>query len=227
MCHECATTELPGNVRPSPHERKQNGLEQTDEYHERIRSMTTFPVALPGAQAPTLMWADPDTVDPAAMEQLRNISRLPWVHGVRVMPDVHLGKGATVGSVIAMRDAVSPAAVGVDIGCGMTGVAASLTVEELPDDLGAVRSAIESVVPVGWSAHDGTAPVLGRDRALGSTFDRLFSRFHELRAPAVTALANRAAAQCGSLGSGNHFVELCSDDTGRIWLMLHSGSRNI
>ena len=75
-----------------------------------------FPVSLPGAQAETLMWAHPHEVEPAALDQLRNISRLPWVHGVRVMPDVHLGKGATVGSVVAMRDAVSPSAVGVDIG---------------------------------------------------------------------------------------------------------------
>ena len=94
--------------------------------------MTTFPVALPGAQASTLMWADPAHVEPAALEQLRSISRLPWVHGLRVMPDVHLGKGATVGSVIAMRDAVSPAAVGVDIGCGMTGVRTNLTAADLP-----------------------------------------------------------------------------------------------
>jgi tRNA-splicing ligase RtcB len=189
--------------------------------------MTTFPVALPGAQAPTLMWSDPATVDPAALDQLRNISRLPWVHGVRVMPDVHLGKGATVGSVIAMRDAVSPAAVGVDIGCGMTGVRTSLTAHDLPDNLRGLRSAIEAVVPVGWSSHDGSAPVLGRELTLGAAFDRLFRRFGELRAPGVADREGRAAAQCGSLGGGNHFVEVCTDETGRVWLMLHSGSRNI
>ena len=189
--------------------------------------MTTFPVALDGAGASTLMWADPAEVEHAALEQLRNISRLPWVHGVRVMPDVHLGKGATVGSVIAMRDAVSPAAVGVDIGCGMTGVRTNLTAEDLPDDLGALRSALEAVVPVGWGAHDGTAPVLGRDRELATRFDRLMGRFGELRAPLVADREGRALAQCGSLGSGNHFWELCEGDDGRIWLMLHSGSRNI
>ena len=89
---------------------------------------TTFPVALPGAKAPTLMWANPYDVEPAALNQLRNISALPWVHGLRVMPDVHLGKGATVGSVVAMRQAVSPAAVGVDIGCGLHAVRTSMTV---------------------------------------------------------------------------------------------------
>jgi len=189
--------------------------------------MTTFPVALPGAQASTLLWADPAQIEPAALEQLRTISRLPWVHGLRVMPDVHLGKGATVGSVIAMRDAVSPAAVGVDIGCGMTGVRTNLTAADLPDDLGPLRSAIEAVLPVGWHAHDGTAPVLSRDAGLARRFDGLMSRFAQLRAPRVADRAGRAAAQCGSLGSGNHFWELCEGDDGHLWLMLHSGSRNI
>ncbi|MGW5238183.1 RtcB family protein [Monashia sp. NPDC004114] len=189
--------------------------------------MTTFPVALPGAQASTLMWAEPSSVEPAALDQLRNISRLPWVHGLRVMPDVHFGKGATVGSVIAMRDAVSPAAVGVDIGCGMTGVRTSLTVEDLPDDLAALRSDVEAVLPVGWQAHDGSAPVLRREVGLAQRFTTLMDRFGQLRAPQVADRKGRAAAQCGSLGSGNHFAEVCSDETGRIWLMLHSGSRNI
>jgi tRNA-splicing ligase RtcB len=192
-----------------------------------MSTMTTFPVALPGAQASTLMWADPDEVETAALDQLRNISRLPWVHGLRVMPDVHLGKGATVGSVIAMRDAVSPAAVGVDIGCGMTGVRTNLTAADLPDDLGPLRSAIESVLPVGWNANDGSAPVLARDAGLAGRFDTLMGRFAELRAPKIADRANRAAAQCGSLGSGNHFWEVCEGDDGHLWLMLHSGSRNI
>src|SRR5699024_11788307 len=100
------------------------------------------------------MWADPRDVEPQALEQLRNIAGLPWVHGLRVMPDVHLGKGATVGSVIAMKDAVSPNAVGVDIGCGMLGVRTSLTTADLPDDLGPLRRRIEAAVPVGFAAHD-------------------------------------------------------------------------
>ena len=189
--------------------------------------MQTFPVALPGASAPTLMWADPADIEPAAQDQLRNISALPWVHGVRVMPDVHLGKGATVGSVIAMRDAVSPAAVGVDIGCGMTAVRTSLTASDLPDDLGPLRAAVEQVMPVGWAAHNGSAPILDRDQVLAARVDSLMGRFSELRAPKIAERQGRARAQCGSLGSGNHFWELCEGDDGRIWLMLHSGSRNI
>ncbi len=122
---------------------------------------TAFPTRLPGAVADTLMWADPADVEDAALAQLRTISRLPWVHGLRVMPDVHLGKGATVGSVVAMRDAVSPAAVGVDIGCGMTAVRTDLTTEDLPEDLRGLRHEIERAVPVGFHAHD-VAPDVDR-----------------------------------------------------------------
>src|SRR3954468_7503618 len=113
-----------------------------------------FPVPLEGARAHTLMWAHEDDIGPAAVQQLRNIAALPWVEGVRVMPDVHLGKGATVGSVIAMRDAVSPNAVGVDIGCGMIGVRTSLTVDDLPDDLAPLRHEFERAVPVGFRGHN-------------------------------------------------------------------------
>src|SRR5690625_433831 len=140
------------------------------------------------ADVPILMWAKPDEVDPAAIRQLRNIATLPWVEGVRVMPDVHLGKGATVGSVIAMRDAVSPNAVGVDIGCGMLGVRTSLTTADLPDDLGPMRRRIEAAVPVGFAAHDEPvdltslrplededqhSPVLHGEERFWQRFDRL------------------------------------------------------
>src|ERR687895_146030 len=106
---------------------------------------------IPGRHVDIRLWTRPETVEPEAMRQLHNISSLPWTfHHVAVMPDVHFGKGATVGSVIAMRDAVSPAAVGVDIGCGMTAVRTSLRAEDLPDDLRRLRSAIEAAVPVGF-----------------------------------------------------------------------------
>src|SRR6266545_7236160 len=113
---------------------------------------------IPGQRVDIRMWTRPETVEPEAMRQLRNISALPWVvKHVAVMPDVHYGKGATVGSVIAMRDAVSPAAVGVDIGCGMTAVRTSLTAEDLPDDLRRLRSKLEAAVPVGFGKHRATA----------------------------------------------------------------------
>src|SRR5258707_169584 len=108
---------------------------------------------LPGGRVPVRMWRDPADVEDVALDQLRNVANLPWVEGLAVMPDVHYGKGATVGSVIAMRDAVSPAAVGVDIGCGMTAVKSSLTVDDMPDDLGRLRSQIEKAVPVGRGSH--------------------------------------------------------------------------
>ena len=193
-----------------------------------IQTQTTtnprgFPVALPGA-ADTLMWAHPHEVEPAALEQLRNIASLPWVEGLRVMPDVHLGKGATVGSVVAMRDAVSPSAVGVDIGCGMTAVRTDLVAEDLPEDLAPLRRAIEQAVPVGFRAHD-TAPDVRRLR-VGRGWDRFWSGFRDLH-PTVQDRESKAMKQMGSLGGGNHFIELTVDDLGRVWLMLHSGSRNI
>src|ERR1051325_8579625 len=101
------------------------------------------------------LWTRPDEVEEFALRQLQNISSLPWAFKhIAVMPDVHYGKGATVGSVIALREAVSPAAVGVDIGCGMAAVRTSLTAADLPEDLGALRRAIEDAIPVGFHAHD-------------------------------------------------------------------------
>nr|WP_308113383.1 RtcB family protein [Antribacter soli] len=179
------------------------------------------------------MWAHEHDVEHAALNQLRNISRLPWVEGVRVMPDVHLGKGATVGSVIAMRDAVSPNAVGVDIGCGMIGVRTSLTADDLPDDLSRLRSRIEAAIPVGFHSHDEPVdlrrlrPVAGSGGAERLRGEQAFwDRFERLH-PKVQQLETRARKQLGSLGGGNHFVEVCVDADGNVWLQLHSGSRNI
>ena len=187
-----------------------------------------LPVRLPGARADTLMWARVEDVEHAALDQLRNISRLPWVEGVRVMPDVHLGKGATVGSVVAMRNAVSPAAVGVDIGCGMQAVRTSLTTADLPDDLCSQRLAVEKAIPVGFASHK-SAPDVNRLKLNHGRFagwDRFWGRFGELHGD-VQDRERKAKHQMGSLGGGNHFIELTSDETGQVWLMLHSGSRNI
>ncbi len=166
------------------------------------------------------MWTRPQEVDSAALDQLRAVADLPYVHHhVAVMPDVHLGKGATVGSVVAMRDAVSPAAVGVDIGCGMAAVRTNLTASDLPDDLGAIRAAVEAVIPVGRLGHP---TVSGRVRSHRELWDG-FADLH----PLVSGRLERAMAQLGTLGSGNHFIELCLDTGDQVWLMLHSGSRNI
>ncbi len=190
-----------------------------------MKSTYGFPVELEGTRSPTLMWAKESEVEEQALQQLRNVAALPWVHGVRVMPDVHYGKGATVGSVIAMRQAISPAAVGVDIGCGMEGVKTSLRASDLPDDLRSIRSRIERAVPVGFHGHDAAVDVDAL--SLGHRgWSGFWSRFSELH-DGVQKLEGKARKQMGTLGGGNHFIEICLDDDGAVWVMLHSGSRNI
>ncbi|WP_043476910.1 RtcB family protein [Kitasatospora sp. MBT66] len=181
---------------------------------------------VPGVRTPIRMWTDPATVEGQAMEQLRNISSLPWLHGLAVMPDVHLGKGATVGSVIAMRAAVCPAAVGVDIGCGMSAVKTSLTAKDLPDDLSRLRSQIERTIPVGRGLHSDPVDPGKLHGVPTGGWDDFWQRFDGV-ASEVKWRRDRAAQQMATLGGGNHFIEVCIDDTGAVWLMLHSGSRNI
>ncbi|MEV6672787.1 RtcB family protein [Streptomyces sp. NPDC051162] len=181
---------------------------------------------VPGVRVPIRMWADPATVEGVAMQQLRNVSTLPWIEGLAVMPDVHFGKGATVGSVIAMRGAVCPAAVGVDIGCGMSAVKTSLTAEDLPGDLSRLRSSIEAAVPVGFSMHGDPVDPRRLHGLPTAGWDDFWRRFDGV-AEAVKFRRDRATKQMGSLGQGNHFIEFCIDLSGSVWLMLHSGSRNI
>lgn len=183
-------------------------------------------VEVPGAKVPIRMWADPASVEDGAMQQLRNVATLPWIKGLAVMPDVHYGKGATVGSVIAMHGAVCPAAVGVDIGCGMSAVRTSLTANDLPGDLSRLRSRIEAAIPVGRGKHDDPVEP-GRMHGFPTAgWDDFWARFDGV-AEAVKFRQGRAAKQMGSLGSGNHFIEFCLDESDSVWLMLHSGSRNI
>ena len=195
-----------------------------------------MPSIINGRNVPIRLWANPQEVEPQALEQLKRVSGLPWVaHHVAVMPDVHVGKGATVGSVIAMRGAVAPAAVGVDIGCGMAAVKTSLTAADLPDDLRKLRAGIEHAIPVGRAMHDeavwdeAAGPEAEEVRRIGQ---RLMKSFGELT-PAVRDLGGRANRQIGTLGGGNHFIEVCLDSAGgpdgvqAVWLMLHSGSRHI
>jgi tRNA-splicing ligase RtcB (3'-phosphate/5'-hydroxy nucleic acid ligase) len=179
-----------------------------------------------GSNVPIRLWASLQEVDSGVIAQLKNVAALPWVaHHVAVMPDVHAGRGATVGSVIAMHGAVAPAAVGVDIGCGMAAVETSLTGDDLPDDLRRLRSAVERAIPVGRGAHrDGVWERAGDDlRAAGAAI----LEGHRARSAPVQRLASKVACQLGTLGGGNHFIELCLDTANRVWLMLHSGSRGI
>ena len=181
------------------------------------------PSIIKGDRVPIRVWANVQELESDAIRQLKAVAALPWVaHHVAVMPDVHVGKGATVGSVIALRGAVAPAAVGVDIGCGMAAQKTNLTAKDLPDSLRKLRLAIEEAIPVGREQH--RSPVWADEPALKSTGEALLARFSELDS-SVQGLAFRAASQLGTLGGGNHFIELCLDTEQCVWLMLHSGSR--
>ena len=181
--------------------------------------------------SPIRMWADPESVEPQALDQLRNVAALPWTHGVAVMPDVHLGIGATVGSVIAMKGAVSPAAVGVDIGCGMSAVKTSLKADQLPDNLGRLRTRIEQAIPVGRGVHHKDVRLEavqepGAKKPLRGWHD-FWEGFDELEPSVTRGKRGRVSEQMGTLGGGNHFLEVNLDAQGSVWLMLHSGSRGI
>lgn len=175
-----------------------------------------------GGRVDVEMWTQAAGVEDSALKQLRNVAALPWVfHHVAVMPDVHFGIGCTVGSVIAMQNAVAPAAVGVDIGCGMSAVRTNLRIDDVEGRLKQLRHAIESAIPVGFGMHEEHALV--DDLDLADECKRLFADIPTR----ATSLASRAVRQMGSLGGGNHFIELQYDTDGNIWLMLHSGSRGV
>ncbi len=159
---------------------------------------------------PIKIWTPLEGVEEGALQQLRNIAKLPYIfRHVAVMPDVHLGKGATVGSVIASRGAISPAAVGVDIGCGMLAVPLHMQIDDL-GPLHDVRTKIENAVPVGFAGHGGVSLDFLPDPS-----DR------------IKSVWRKAPNQMGTLGGGNHFNEICDGGDGEAWLMLHSGSRNV
>lgn len=176
-------------------------------------------------KVPVKIWTE--QVDSFALDQLTNIANLDIVHDhVAAMPDVHGGIGATVGSVIPTKDAIIPAAVGVDIGCGMNAVRLSLKADQLPDSLRRVRSAIEAAVPVGFNQHKKDAAKASTLRAIDGGLDVIFGKHpgirKMLRQPHLTW-----SRQLGTLGGGNHFIELCIDEADDVWIMLHSGSRGI
>lgn len=166
-----------------------------------------------------------DDIEHEAYRQLLNISQLPFIHHhVAAMPDVHFGKGATVGSVIPCKGAIIPAAVGVDIGCGMNALRLSIGADQLPDSLRALRKAIEAAIPVGFDIHKSDKARASTIRALSVGLDRLLARHPKLlkmqKKPYQTWVR-----QLGTLGGGNHFIELCVDEHDDVWIMLHSGSR--
>ena len=166
------------------------------------------------------LWAPAHEVESSALDQLRNVAALPWVfHHVAAMADVHTGKGATIGSVVAMKGAIAPSAVGVDIGCGITATCTSLAASDLPDNLREIRDSIEAVIPVGFNSHEDPAAEVEGLSLWGKRFKTLPASIQERRGP--------AKLQLGTLGGGNHFIEICLDKLDRVWIMLHSGSRNV
>lgn len=184
---------------------------------------------------PIKAWVDhvPE-IEEAARRQLDNVANMPFIHKhVAVMPDCHWGMGATVGSVIATKGAIIPAAVGVDLGCGMTAVLTSLRADQLPDNLAALRSSIEAAVPYGRTNHGGPGDK-GAHRDLDhlpeiveQQWDKLRPKFSFIATKYSKVNAHNPQLQLGTLGTGNHFIEVCLDEQDRVWVMLHSGSRGV
>ena len=174
---------------------------------------------------PIKAWVRGVPLEDAARQQLQNIAALPFVGPwVAVMPDVHLGKGATVGSVVPTRGAIIPAAVGVDIGCGMAAVRTTLAAKDLPDNLAPLRSGIERGVPVG-NGRGGDHWRLPDDIHARLAGSGLAERLERIKAKHPGIRTGKVDRQLGTLGGGNHFIEVCLDEADAVWVMLHSGSR--
>ena len=194
-------------------------------------SQTNYDVIHDEGAAPIKHWTRGVPLEDAAREQLRNIAKLPFIHRhVAVMPDVHLGIGATVGSVVPTIGAIVPAAVGVDIGCGMMAARTTLTASDLPDDLAPLRHAIEAAVPHGRTTGRGA-----RDKGAWDTppaavvegWTGLKGDFAKIVDQHPSLAKTNNLKHLGTLGTGNHFVEVCIDEEQRVWFMLHSGSRGV
>ncbi|MBD2363460.1 RtcB family protein [Anabaena minutissima FACHB-250] len=169
-------------------------------------------------KSPVLSWAN-HPLGSEETKMAKNVASLPFVFKhVALMPDVHLGKGALVGSVIATKEAIIPAAVGVDIGCGMSAIKTSFTGEQLEGKLKKIRLDIEAAIPTGFNEN--------KDVEKSVTNWQRWRDFQDLHR-GVQDLQSKAMKQMGSLGGGNHFIEVCLDTENQVWLMLHSGSRNI
>jgi tRNA-splicing ligase RtcB len=182
--------------------------------------------------APIKAWTHGVPIEETARKQIENVARLPFIHNhIAIMPDVHWGMGATVGSVIPTIGAIIPAAVGVDIGCGMAAVRTNIRAADLPDSLGALRSAIEAAVPHGRSDNGGRNDVGAWQReppvAVTAAWEPLKEGYDKILGEHPKVSHPRMVGHLGTLGTGNHFIELCLDEEDRVWVMLHSGSRGV
>lgn len=171
------------------------------------------------SKVPIKMWSDFVSIEEQALAQIKNVSQMPFVHHhIAIMPDAHYGIGATVGSVIPTTGAVIPAAVGVDIGCGMMAAKTSLTSKDLPERLHALRLLLEEAIPVGFKQYEDERHQEFFDH---TTYQKILDKH-----PAIKPNIN-PVRQIGTLGGGNHFIELCLDTNDSLWVMLHSGSRGV
>lgn len=181
--------------------------------------------------APIKSWTEGVPFEDMAKDQLRKLATLPFIHShLAVMPDVHGGIGSTVGSVIPMIGAIIPAAVGVDIGCGMMAIRTSLKAEQLPDNLKELRSMIEAAVPHGRT-NDGRSGDRGQwhnvPDEVGQAWAEMLPQLTKMAEKYPRISHPRGANQLGTLGTGNHFIEICLDEEDCVWIMLHSGSRGV
>ena len=194
-------------------------------------SEETYNVIAPERGVPVKAWTKGVLLDDRAKEQLLNVAQLPFVfRWVAAMPDAHWGVGATVGSVIPTKGAIIPAAVGVDIGCGMMAVQTSLNARDLPDNLKAIREAIEKAVPHGRTHHGGPGDrgawqnIPERNQGVWETLE---PRYNAILAKHPKLDRGNHSNHLGTLGTGNHFIEVCLDESEAVWFMLHSGSRGV
>jgi len=196
------------------------------------RSETNYFELCEADAKPIKAWVKGVPLEDQARQQLVNVAKLPFIYKwVAAMPDVHWGIGATVGSVISTKGAIIPAAVGVDIGCGMMAVQTDLNARDLPDNLHAIRTAIEAAVPHGRTNHGGRgdkgAWQMIPDRNLNLWGEKLKGRYEAILEKHPKLDRGNHANHLGTLGTGNHFIEVCLDEADMVWFMLHSGSRGV
>lgn len=190
--------------------------------------MSNYDVMQKHGGLPIKCWTQGVGIEESAKQQLSNLSGMPFIHKhIAVMPDCHWGMGSTVGSVIATLGAVIPAAVGVDIGCGMIAQRTSLTALDLPSNLHLLRSAIEAAIPHGRTDNGGLNDQGAFHTHRETAFDYAGLQKIVEKHPKLERAAARAPYHVGTLGSGNHFIEICLDEEDRVWIMIHSGSRGI
>lgn len=174
-------------------------------------------------------WTKGVFLEEQALKQLQNTANMPFIYKhLAAMPDVHFGMGATIGSVVATRGAVIPAAVGVDIGCGMSAVKTSLTADDLPDSLLDLRLKIEKTIPVGFAQYQSNEHHTTSNFELSILENmKSLTESHPVINKMCKDPVEKAILQAGTLGGGNHFIEICLDENNDVWIMLHSGSRGI